>query len=566
MNYRSEEQRFDAEQQKLFDYQQGLLEQEAELEYAEPPMLAAPFGVSLRPYQVEAVKAALALRDANPLIVMATGLGKTTVFCEIILRRLAEDPGDVLILAHRRELLEQASGRVYEQIGKKTSTIDEPWTRVVVSSVQKVGSMLRRKKFLPEFSTIVVDEAHHASASQYKAIFERYSKAWMVGVTATPERQDLEDLPFKEVFKYSLKDGIRDGFLCPLKFKLFEVNRPTEAKLRVQAGDFVLTDLGAIIDLANEKIIEVVGREARGKKSIAFFPTVETARHFHESFLALGFRSDFIHGGTPREQRSLAIERYRQGDTEILCNCAVLTEGFDAPETDCIIMARPTKSQALYLQCIGRGSRNAPGKKECTVLQFGFRTAHADFEVRPASVGQTDVIDEDRLMEAPPADRKPVFKRSTGDLLSETGWLGADLGDGTSHRELAKEHYTNALPTYYDGSFETFVKILGLRDDIPTLRMHMMGYIEACHPGICKKVPRERVAEYFQSMTNYGTGWLKLANVNTAWFLWRFKLPPVVPQRLGEKWKKEIIKMEFRLGKKTRQEWTDAWRREIGAL
>ena len=94
----------------------------------------------------------------------------------------------------------------------------------------------------------------------------------------------------------------------------------------------------------------------------------------------------------------------------------------------------------------------------------------------------------------------------------------------------------------------------------------MMGYIEACHPGICKKVPRERVAEYFQSMTNYGTGWLKLANVNTAWFLWRFKLPPVVPQRLGEKWKKEIIKMEFRLGKKTRQEWTDAWRREIGAL
>lgn len=150
--------------------------------------------------------------------------------------------------------------------------------------------------------------------------------------------------------------------------------------------------------------------------------------------------------------------------------------------------------------------------------------------------------------------------------VSEIGAEPSGLGDGTSHKQLAKEHYTNALPTYYDGSFETFVKILGLRDDIPTHRMHMMGYIEACHPGICKKVPRERVAEYFQSMENYGTGWLKLANVNTAWFLWRFKLPPVVPQRLGEKWKKEIIKMEFRLGKKTRQEWTDAWRREIGAL
>lgn len=500
--------------------------------------------IELRPYQVAAVNAAEA--TAEPcLIVMATGLGKTTVFCEIVRRALARTPGKKLILAHRHELLEQAQERIRKQIGEYPDTLDRPRARVIVDSVQRVASWISRGKPLPGFDHITLDEGHHAASASYRRVFEYYKASRWVSVTATPERNDAEELPFREVFRYDLYDGIRDGWLAPLKFKLFEVNRPSDCKLRVQMGDFVLTDLGSIIDKANEKIVEVVSRECPRKRCLAFFPTVQTAEAFAGMLSSAGFRSACVHGGTPKAERKEIIDRYQRGEIDILTNCAVLTEGFDAPETDCVIVARPTKSEGLYKQIIGRGSRLAPGKTHCDVLHFGFHSLQ-HFEINPKSIGAADsevVPDPD----APPPGAKAVFKRSTGRLINEENFFAE------SGRVLASLNSEQFDRKFRDRSPGNFCRIMRLQKKPYTFGQ--FNYAEKILRGAFRN---GLAADYSADVLNES----KLRNrqlttLPEAWFLWRFGLPCDVPRFFGVRWQKQIKAQDFRLLKGQADQWIE---------
>ena len=476
--------------------------------------------ITLRDYQVRAIAAAKA-SAANPLLVLATGLGKTTIFCELV-REHVEAGGKALVIAHRKELLDQAMDRITEQTGLLATR--GKGSSIVVESIQTLANRVRAQKHTPDVSLVILDEAHHAAAESYKTVFEHYKAARWIGVTATPDRQDALGLPFEKVFSYAIEDAVKDGWLVPMRYRLYKVNPPNSGKIRIAAGDFVLSDLASALDNSNEKILEVVSREAKGKRCIAFFPTVESAQHFAKEFCKAGFSADIVHGGTKKEDRDRIIGSYRAGLIDILCNCAVLTEGFDAPETDMVIMARPTKSESLYRQCIGRGSRLAPGKTDCIVLHFGF-SSFDDFEVHPAKVGaKGESIEVDEMMRTAQAGPHP-FEESTGELLAVRGTLQitADIGEG-QFLEL-------------DRSASRFVRIMGL--EAAGVSHRQAAYAKSMLPGFFSNCPQAQI--YSESIIRFDRlrkpGMSKLGE---AWFLWRWKLPPNIPRVIATRWIAEM--------------------------
>lgn len=480
--------------------------------------------ITLRPYQLEAVAAAEACEE-NPLLVLATGLGKTTIFCELIRRHLQRAGGlsQALVIAHRKELLDQARERVGFQTGLRACRASSPRADldVFVESVQTLDRRIKDGKPIVQPSIVIVDEAHHASAESYARVLSYFPNARIIGVTATPDRQDATDLPFRTVFEYGIERATRDGWLAPLRYKLFQVNRPNSCQIRVQAGDFVLTDLGVALDESNEMILEVIGREARGKRSIAFFPTVESAVWFSEAFTRLGFLSEVVTGKTPEEERHVSIERFRKGELDIICNCAVLTEGFDAPIADAIIMARPTKSESLYLQCVGRGTRLHPGKTHCDVLHFGFEFFN-DFEINPKGLGvPSEFIELDPMLSAAQSARE-AFEKSTGELLETANTFRACAA-------ASPEQFDDSR---LDRTAEGFARMIRLGPPgYSTPRMESAafaicpGFMGLARPAFAKAIlecDKQRRKD----------GWCSL---RAAWFLWRWRLPPNLPRMRAEK-------------------------------
>lgn len=341
--------------------------------------------MSLRPYQVAA-------RDAvyrswvdyrSTLLVLATGTGKTYTAGEILRERAAH--GRILWLAHRGELLDQAEETLAERIGLSCE-LEKAEARarrhalfgvsdVVVGSVQTLSA--KRLKTWPRdaFATIVVDEAHHATARTYRGILEYFHDAKVLGLTATPDRGDGVGLGhiFDDVaYQYDIRTAIREGYLCPIVQKSVEVADIDLADVKTTAGDLNSGQLAAIMESegALHGIAAPMAREIGGRSTILFTASVEQAKALASILDGYGIRAAEINGTTPTEIRRERLADYRAGKIQVLANCAVLTEGFDAPETACVAMARPTKSRALYTQCVGRGTRLAPGKTDCLVLDF----------------------------------------------------------------------------------------------------------------------------------------------------------------------------------------------------
>lgn len=366
-----------------------------------------------RPYQLDAVKevfAAWSTGKNSVLIEMATGLGKTVVFSEICLR-WPEGWGRILILAHRTELIQQACAKVGDHMGQ-TPEIEKANRKaqrhrllgsdVVVASVQTITQRHRLERFDPhDFGLIITDEAHHATSKSYRRIFQHFREnkdCKMLGVTATPERADgtglIHVFDGGIVYKKDIKDGINDGYLVPVRQAYQIIESLDFALVRKVAGDFQKSDLekmmlGEYEEQAKEEspllgMASAIVEQSENKPTLVFCVTKKHALAMTEILSRYpGVKAECVIDDTPTDERARIIERYKEGDVQILCGVGVFTEGFDAPLTELVVIARPTQSLGLYIQMVGRGTRPAPGIVDGLETAEERRQAIAD-SVKPA--------------------------------------------------------------------------------------------------------------------------------------------------------------------------------------
>ena len=348
--------------------------------------------ISLRPYQNEAKAAVLEQWEQGvqrTLLVLPTGCGKTIVFAKI-----SEDcvkRGErVLILAHRGELLEQAADKIHKAcnlncaVEKAEETSLGSFWRITVGSVQTLMRESRLARFMPDyFDTIIIDEAHHAISDSYQRILQHFSGAKVLGVTATPDRGDMKNLGqvFDSLaYEYTLPRAIREGYLCPIKALTIPLNLDLTG-VSVQAGDFRAADLDTALDPYLYQIADEMLRNCADRKTVVFLPLVKTSQKFRDILNERGFHAAEVNGNS--EDRAQVLADFEAGKYNVLCNSMLLTEGWDCPSVDCVIVLRPTKVRGLYCQMVGRGTRLSPGKKDLLLLDFLWHTQRHEL-CRPA--------------------------------------------------------------------------------------------------------------------------------------------------------------------------------------
>jgi superfamily II DNA or RNA helicase len=358
-------------------------------------------GQELRPYQQQArdhIHAEWENGHTRTLLVLPTGTGKTIVFASVAADQVRA--GDrVLILAHRGELLEQAADKLQRSTGlvsaveKADATCLNTWFRVVVGSVQTLQRTARLKRFPHDyFGTIIIDEAHHAITDGYRRILDYFGDAKVLGVTATPDRGDMRNLGevFDSLaFEYKLTDAIKEGYLCrimaqtiPLKLDISSVT--------MSGGDYAVGDLGTALDPYLEQIAAEMAQRCKGRKTVVFLPLIKTSQKFRDLLNSHGFRAAEVNGQSTDRKEVLAD--FDAGKYNVLCNSMLLTEGWDCPSVDCVVVLRPTKVRSLYSQMVGRGTRLSPGKSDLLLLDFLWMTDKHEL-CRPA-----DLVCEDRAV------------------------------------------------------------------------------------------------------------------------------------------------------------------------
>ena len=333
---------------------------------------------SLRPYQRDAVVgiSEKLAEFRSTLLVIPTGTGKTRVFTEVA----RHWPGKVLVLAHRDELLQQARGRLGKETGEMVGLEQADFyagnERIVVGSVQTLAQPDRLSRWKPDhFGLVVCDEAHHAPSPSYRRIFDHFSGAKLLGVTATPDRADEKamGLVFESVaYVYEIDDAIKDGYLCPIRILPIFLGELDLSSCRTTAGDLNQGDLdAAMVEAAIAHMVKSTVEESGDLKTLFFTTSVDNATRSAELFNGIkpgSARS--VNGKTPVDVRRSILAGFERGDFQYLTNCGIATEGYDCPPVACIAQGRPTKSRALHAQIIGRGLRPYPGKDDCLVLEF----------------------------------------------------------------------------------------------------------------------------------------------------------------------------------------------------
>lgn len=356
---------------------------------------------TLRPYQQQArerIHAEWENGHTRTLLVLPTGTGKTIVFASVAADQVRAGHR-VLILAHRGELLEQAADKLQRSTGlvsaveKADATCLNTWFRVVVGSVQTLQRTARLERFPHDyFGTIIIDEAHHAITDGYRRILDYFDHAKVLGVTATPDRGDMRNLGevFDSLaFEYKLTDAIKEGYLCrimaqtiPLKLDISSVT--------MSGGDYAVGDLGTALDPYLEQIAAEMAQRCKGRKTVVFLPLIKTSQKFRDLLNSHGFRAAEVNGQSTDRKEVLAD--FDAGKYNVLCNSMLLTEGWDCPSVDCVVVLRPTKVRSLYSQMVGRGTRLSPGKSDLLLLDFLWMTDKHEL-CRPA-----DLVCEDRAV------------------------------------------------------------------------------------------------------------------------------------------------------------------------
>lgn len=342
---------------------------------------------SLRPYQQEALDSIVSFSEKGinrQLIVLPTGAGKTVVFSHLPI--IKKDTLPMLVLAHRAELLHQAQEKISWSNPDLTIEIEQGenhagHTDVVVASVPTMGrsQSTRIEKYSPDyFNTIVIDEAHHAAAPSYRRILDYFNNQFTLGVTATPQRSDntrLTDVFDEIVYYKTIQDLIEEGYLSSLVG--YRIKTSTDISgVATHEGDYVASQLEAVIDNPerNAAIVSSYNSIVPGSKAIVFCAGIQHAKNVALSFEQSKIAVELILGETSHEDRTDIFRRFRSGETKVLINVGVLTEGFDEPSVETIILARPTRSTLLYTQIVGRGTRLYEGKQHCTVIDISDTT------------------------------------------------------------------------------------------------------------------------------------------------------------------------------------------------
>lgn len=356
---------------------------------------------ALRPYQQgarDAIHTEWENGHTRTLLVLPTGTGKTIVFASVAADQVRA--GDrVLILAHRGELLEQAADKLQRSTGlvsaveKAESTCLDSWFRVVVGSVQTLQRTARLERFPRDyFGTIIIDEAHHAITDGYRRILDYFGDAKVLGVTATPDRGDMRNLGevFDSLaFEYKLTDAIKEGYLCKIMAQTIPLQLDITS-VTMSGGDYAVGDLGTALDPYLEQIAAEMARRCKSRKTVVFLPLIKTSQKFRDLLNTYGFRAAEVNGQS--DDRRQVLADFDAGKYNVLCNSMLLTEGWDCPSVDCVVVLRPTKVRSLYSQMVGRGTRLSPGKTDLLLLDFLWMTDKHEL-CRPA-----DLVCEDRTV------------------------------------------------------------------------------------------------------------------------------------------------------------------------
>ena len=354
--------------------------------------------MELRPYQQEARDSIFEQWDSGirrTLLVLPTGCGKTIVFAKV-----TEDcvrQGDrVLILAHRGELLEQAAEKIAQATGlgcateKAEETCIGSWYRITVGSVQTLMREKRLGQFPADyFRTIIIDEAHHCVSDSYQRVLQHFPDAKVLGVTATPDRGDMRNLGeyFESLaYEYTLPKAIRSGYLSPIKALTIPLKMDLTG-VSVQAGDFKASEIGTALDPYLYQIADEMAKYCMDRKTVVFLPLVRTSQKFRDILTSRGFQAAEVNGEST--DRAEVLADFDAGRYNVLCNSMLLTEGWDCPSVDCIVVLRPTKVRSLYSQMVGRGTRLFPGKDHLLLLDFLWMTERHEL-CHPADLICTD--------------------------------------------------------------------------------------------------------------------------------------------------------------------------------
>lgn len=390
---------------------------------------------NLRPYQEQAI-AAIEERweagDRSTLLVQATGTGKTIVMAGVT-EDAVRDGGRVLILAHRGELLQQAADKLQSSTGLRCSvekaedTSVGTFERVTVGSVQ---TLCREKRLRAlgrdRFTHILIDECHHAVSSSYQAVLDYFAGAKVLGVTATADRGDRQNLGkvFDSLaFEYNMPEAIKDGYLCPIKAQTVPLQLDI-SNVSVRSGDWAADELGTALDPHLPQIAqEMKNAGLEERKTVVFLPLIKTSQKFCRLLNECGFRAVEVNGQS--EDRAQILKDFDEGKYDVLCNSLLLTEGWDCPSVDCIVNLRPTKSRALYAQIVGRGTRLSPetGKTDLLLLDFLWMTERLEL-VRPAALvtGSREVAQKMTAMVEQagcPVDLQKVESKASDEVVAE---------------------------------------------------------------------------------------------------------------------------------------------------
>jgi superfamily II DNA or RNA helicase len=334
----------------------------------------------LRKWQAEAIEA---VRDewssgvSRTAVVAATGLGKSSVIGKLAVDEVHAG-GRVLLLAHREELLTQLTDtcKAFDEkvpVGRVQGGMHQARRPITVASVATVRNPKRQSRMIKP-TLIVVDECHRAvSPSHMKTLAwaGAFDGTRALGVTATMTRGDkkgLGDVWESVALVRDIKFGIDEGYLVKPRGRVVVAHHMDLNKAKVSRGDYQDGELGEMVAQDADEIVKAWVEHASDRLTVAFVPTVDSAHELRDAFLAQGVAAEAVIGSTPTAERTAMYARLASGETRVLVNVFVLVEGWDAPPVSCILMARPTRLPGVYIQALGRGLRQSPGKTDCLVL------------------------------------------------------------------------------------------------------------------------------------------------------------------------------------------------------
>ena len=354
--------------------------------------------MELRPYQAEARDAILhewSEGHKRTLLVLPTGCGKTVCFASVINERVRNGE-KALVMAHRGELLDQAADKIrqvtglecaYEKAGESSLGSMFP---VTVGSVQSLCQEKRLQQFPTDyFSTIIVDEAHHCLSDSYQRVLSHFSEADVLGVTATPDRGDLRNLGQyfdSSAYEYTMTQAIREHYLCPVKAQMIPLSLDIR-DVGVSNGDYNAGEIGMALEPYLRQIAQEIADNYADRKTVVFLPLIHISQRFCELLNEMGVPAAEVNGNSA--DRADILRDFENGRYSALCNSMLLTEGWDCPAVDCIVILRPTKVRSLYQQMVGRGMRLYPGKEELILLDFLWMTERHDL-CHPSSLISKD--------------------------------------------------------------------------------------------------------------------------------------------------------------------------------